>query len=154
ALLIPCFLIVVFLSLFHIKQLLLFVIFCTPLSVSLEEFVMDFPINMFLPTEPILFGIMLLIILKQLKRGTYDKAILNHPLSLALLFYLAWLVISTITSSHPLVSFKFLLNKLWFIIPLFFFGITLYKNQKNMFLVQWLYIISLSIVVVITLVKH
>ena len=41
--------------------------------------------------------------------------ILNHPVTYAILFYLFWILVTSVTSSMPLVSFKFLLARIWFI---------------------------------------
>ncbi len=152
--LLPAFIAIVYMSFYNLKQLLFFVIFCTPFSLNLESMDIGSSIGFYLPTEPILFGLTIILVLRLLHRRTYDKAILNHPITYAALFYLAWLGITSITSAYPMVSFKFLISKLWFIIPILLFGTILFKEKKNIFLVQWLYIIPLTIVVIITLIRH
>lgn len=150
----PVVLAIALMSFFYIKQLLFFVIFCTPLSLNLESIDTGASVGFYLPTEPILFGLSLILILKQIHKGKINKQILNHPISWCILFYLSWMLITSITSEHPLVSFKFLISKLWFLIPLYFFGVTIFKEKRNIILVQWLYLIPLSIVVIITLIRH
>lgn len=150
----PVFLIVTYLSFYNLNQLLYFVILCTPLSLNLESMDLGIDIGFYLPTEPILFGLSIILILRFLKFNTYDKKILNHGITLAVIFYLCWLFITSVTSSHMLVSFKFLIAKLWFIIPLFLYATTLFKDLKNIYKVIWLYLASLTLVVVITLIRH
>lgn len=150
----PFVLLIALMSFFYVKQLLFFVIFCTPLSLNLESIDTGASIGFYLPTEPILFGLSCLLILRQLYRGNYSKDIVNHPISLSIFLYLAWLFITSITSEHPLVSFKFLISKLWFFIPVFFFGITIFREKRNIVIAQWLYLIPLTIVVIITLIRH
>jgi O-antigen ligase len=53
-----------------------------------------------------------------------------------------------------LVSFKFLVSKIWFIIPLLLYVTSLFKDIKNIYRVQWLYLASLTLVVAITLIRH
>jgi len=150
----PVFLIVTYLSLYNLNQLLYFVILCTPLSLNLESMDLGIDIGFYLPTEPILFGLSIILILRFLKFNSYDKKILNHSITLAILFYLCWLFITSITSSHMLVSFKFLISKLWFIIPLFLYATSLFKDLKNIYRVIWLYLASLTLVVAITIIRH
>jgi putative inorganic carbon (hco3(-)) transporter len=153
--LLPIILLVVFAALFALDKLFLFVVFCTPLSLNLEQLNIG-GIGMYLPTEPILFGIMLVFLYKQffgsIKR---DTRILNHPITLAILFNLGWIFITSLTSEDPLISFKFLLSRMWFIVPIYFFGIWFFrKGVKNMYTFLWMYIIPLTAVLLLTLVKH
>jgi len=144
---------VVYFSFYKTKELLFFVILCTPFSLNLEELALG-NIGFYLPTEPILFGLMILISIRALLRGIYDKKLINHPVTLATLFYLSWMLITVFTSSNPIVSLKFLIAKLWFIIPLFFYLVIVFRDKENMYRVVWLYLISLAAVVFITLVRH
>lgn len=152
--LVPLALAIVYASIYHTKAVLLFVVFCTPFSLNLESMDLDASFGFFLPTEPILFGLMVLIILKWLSSTSYHREIVNHPITYAVLFYLAWIFVTCFTSEHPIVSLKFFISKLWFVIPLFFFGVQLFKKEKNIYLVQWLYLIPLALVVLITLIRH
>ncbi len=144
---------VVYFSFYKTKELLFFVILCTPFSLNLEQLALG-NVGFYLPTEPILFGLMILLSIKAFLRGTYDKKLLNHPITLSVFFYLFWMGITAFTSSNPIVSVKFLIAKLWFVIPLFFYLIIVFRKKENMFRVVWLYLISLSVVVLITLVRH
>ena len=153
--LLPIVLLVAFAALFELDKLFLFVVFCTPLSLNLEQLNIG-GFGMYLPTEPILFGIMLLFLYKQFfGHINRDTRILNHPITLAILFNLGWIFITSLTSEDPLTSFKFLLSRMWFIVPLYFFGIWFFrKGIKNMYSFLWMYILPLTIVLLITLVKH
>ena len=144
---------VVYFSFYKTKELLFFVILFTPFSLNLEQLSLG-NIGFYLPTEPILFGLMLILSIRALLRGTYDKRLLNHPITLSILFYLAWMLITVFTSSNPIISLKFLVAKLWFIIPLFFYLTVIFRERENMYRVVWLYLISLAIVVFITLIRH
>lgn len=153
--LLPIVLLVAFAAIFALDKLFLFVVFCTPLSLNLEQLNIG-GIGMYLPTEPILFGIMLLFLYKQFFGSTKrDSRILNHPITLAILFNLGWIFITSLTSEDPLISFKFLLSRMWFIVPIYFFGIWFFrKGIKNMNTFLWMYIIPLTAVLIVTLVKH
>jgi len=54
----------------------------------------------------------------------------------------------------PLVSFKFFISKLWYILPMFFIGSLFFKNTKNISYFIFLYSIPLACVVLYTLFNH
>ncbi len=141
------------LSFYRPAYLLYFIVFFTPLSINLEELEMG-GIAFYLPTEPLLFGLMLLLILGQLHSSIVPKQILTHPVSKAMLFYLAWIFITSCTSVDPIVSFKYLLSRLWFIIPIYFAGAALFLEFRNAQKFLLLYLIPFLGVVYFTLFKH
>ena len=152
AIVIPAILIFGYLALFRLDTLFWLVVFCTPLSVNLEKLEMG-GVGFFLPTEPLLFGLLLIISLKQLFRKS-NIEVKRHPFIISLSLYFIWVLITTITSEIPLVSFKFLLSKLWLIVPVFYFGLLLFKEIQNIKKYVWLYLISLSLVILFTLIRH
>src|SRR5690554_4236032 len=126
----PLALVIAYIAIFHTTTAFLLTVFLTPLSVNLEEFTHG-KIGLYLPTEPILFGLMLFIILKELKAPIMSKEFWKHPITLSLGFYLMWVLMTSITSEHPVVSFKFLLMKLWFIVPILMIGFNIFKKKNN-----------------------
>lgn len=134
-------------------KLIWFIVFTTPLSLNLEE--LEFGgLGMFLPTEPLLFGVMLIFFLKILYEKKYDSRVLNHPITIAVFFSLAWIIITTLTSSMPFVSLKFLLARMWFIVALYFLGTQLFKNKNSILTFFWLYLIPLVGVAIYTFIHH
>jgi len=151
---IPFVLIMAYVAFYHFDKLFMILVFCTPLSVNIEEFV-DGGVGLFLPTEPILFGMLMLIIFNQLQKNRFEKAIIFHPISIIIILQLLWITFTAITSELPIVSFKFLLTKLWFFIPIYFYGILFFKsNEKNIAKFMWLFVSALAIVVIYTLAHH
>ena len=67
---------------------------------------------------------------------------------------LIWILITTITSELPLVSSKYLLSRIWFVIPAYFVCAKLFKNPNNINKFIWLYIAGLIIVVFYTITNH
>ncbi len=151
---IPFVLVMAYVAFYHFDKLFMILVFCTPLSINIEEFV-DGGVGLFLPTEPILFGMLMLIMFNQFQKNRFEKAIIFHPISIVIIIQLLWIVLTSITSELPLVSFKFLLTKLWFFIPIYFYGILFFKaNEKNIPKFMWLFVSALAIVVVYTLIVH
>lgn len=150
---IPFALVLFLLAFVATDKLMWFIVFSTPLSLNLEELSFG-GIGMFLPTEPLLFGVMVIFLLKLLYERRYDMRVLNHPITIAILINLAWIVLTSLTSTMPFVSLKFLLARLWFIVAFYFIGTQLFKSVKNIRLFAWLYLIPLSIVAIYTFVHH
>ena len=149
---IPFALIAIYGAIFYTEVAFLALFFLTPISINIEEFVEG--IGLFVPTEPLLAGLMMLILAQQLKKPFIQFNILKNQLSWAILFYLLWIFISCITSSHPLVSFKFLLAKLWFVIPMILYGTMIFQERKNIKTALWLFCVGMILAMLYTLTMH
>jgi O-antigen ligase len=150
----PIVLAIVLMAIFAFDKLLYLVVLATPLSLPLSELVGGLPFNMFLPTEPLLFGILLIFIMQLLAKGTFDKAIFNHPISYAIYFSLFWILVTSFTSTMPVVSFKFLLSRIWFIVGFYFITAKLFESSRNIEKYIWLYTIPLLIVIFYSTYRH
>lgn len=150
--LLPVMLLVAIIFLFSLDKLLLLIAFLTPLAVNIRE--MDLGFSVSIPTEPLLFGVLILFVLRQLLNGRFDKKILRHPVSLAIFLMLIWLFVTTLTSQLPVVSLKYLLSRLWFIIPMFLIGTQLFRKIENIPTFIWLYVIGMTGIVFFTIIKH
>ena len=150
---IPFALVLLFMAFVATDKLMWFIVFATPLSLNIEE--LEFGgVGMFLPTEPLLFGVMVIFILKILYDREYDMTVLKHPITIAILINSTWLIITTLTSTMPFVSFKFLLARMWFIIAFYFIATQLFKKFQNIRLFFWLYLIPLAGVALYTFLHH
>lgn len=141
--LLPFALALVFMTFFHLDKLLWFIVFTTPLSLNLEELELG-GIGMYLPTEPLMFGVMILFFLKLIYDKGFDNRIIKHPITIAIFVYLAWMFITMLTSEMPIVSLKFLVAKLWFIVCFYFIGTQLFLKLNNYRIFFWCYLIPLS----------
>lgn len=149
---IPVLIIVGLMYIFWLDKLLLLIVFFTPLAINIADKEMGIGISV--PTEPLLLGVLLLFFLKTIFNGNFDRNIIKHPVSIAVLLSLLWILVTSITSSMPLVSFKFLLARLWFVVPFYFLGIVLFKDVRNITRFNWLYAIALVIVIGYTTIQH
>ena len=148
---VPVVLGILLLYVFSLDKVMLLISFTIPLSVTLEEFEQ---LAISLPAEPLLAGMLILFVAKLLYEGNYDRKIARHPIAIVIYCMFIWMIITTITSEMPLVSIKFILSRLWFVIPSFFFCALLFKKPKYIDWFIWLYIASLCIVVVYTTIVH
>jgi len=152
SILIPIGMIIALLYFVALDKLILLVVFLTPLAINVQN--MDMGLGISLPTEPLLFGVLVLFILKCLYSNNYDKKILKHPVTIFIIINLIWIFFTSLTSEIPLVSFKFFVARLWFVIPMYFIGTQLFRNLKNVKAFSWLYVIPLIGVIIYTVINH
>lgn len=150
--LLPLGLLIVGLALFRLDIILLFIVFCTPLSVGLEA--LEFNLGVHLPTEPLMAGAMLVFLVKVFFDKSYPQEVMRHPLSIAILLNLAWLFLAIFPSELPVVSIKFLVSRLWFVVTFYFMAIVLFRDDRNIERYMWLFIVPLSGVIIYTIINH
>lgn len=108
-----------------------------------------------LPTEPLILLLTGIYILYVLRRGKdMNSDFLRHPLTLILLLHVGWIAITTLTSGMFVVSLKFLLAKLWYLVTFYFLAGTLIKTEKDVRILVWSVFIPLMTTVVIVLLRH
>ena len=151
--LIPWFLLIMTVAFYSVDFILLLIVFLTPLSIKLSEIISGLGADLHMPTEPLLAGVLLLVIFKHFQGQGFDRKIITHPVSIAIYLNLIWLLLTTITSSMFLVSLKFLIARIWFLIAFYFLATQLFKSDGNMRKYIWLYTLSMSIVIGIVLFK-
>lgn len=149
---IPAGLLLVYQTIVDFKKVFYLLLFTLPLS---TEYYFPNGLGTDLPTEPLVIGLMLaygLYVLIHWKRMKRD--FLLHPISLFLLLHLAWMVFTMVTSSNVLVSFKFLLAKIWYVVGYFYLAGSLLKTEKDVKNFFWIIFIPFVIAVLVTLYRH
>jgi len=152
--LVPFVLIILLFAVFSLDKTILLITFFVPLSIPLRTFFPNLPVDMYLPTEPLMVGVLILFILKVLKDKTFDKKVLKHPVSIVIYFSLFWILVTALTSTMPVVSLKFLLSRVWFLVTFYFLATQLFKNPKNFKLFLSLYFSAFLITIAYTLKNH
>ncbi len=150
--LLPPVIMVLYMAITQLDKLLLFCVFLVPLSVNLSS--SEVRIGVSLPVEPILMGILILYVIRLLYSGKMNRELLSHPVTITILFNLAWIFITALTSQMPVVSFKWMLARLWFVIPFYFIGYYMFGDFKNTRRFLWMYILPLTIVIGYTIYNH
>ncbi len=151
---VPFIFLILWYALTDLKLTFLLTVFFTPLSLLISEFIPETPTDISVPSELLLIGLLLVFTLKILTGETIDKKILRHPVSIAVLINLFWILVTSITSSMPVVSFKFLLSRIWFVIPLYFMAAHFFKDKNFIKKFLWVYISAFVIVIFYTLYNH
>lgn len=150
----PLALLVLVIALQRLEWIFWIILFFVPLSFPLKELATGLDFNMFLPTEPLLAGLMIVFLIRLAIDKGFDKEILSHPVSQVILLQLAWILITTLTSTMPWVSLKFLFSRLWFVSVFFFMATQIFENKANIRKYIWVYLIPLSAIIVVITLKH
>ena len=145
----------IYLLFFQMEKFFYLTAFVIPFSIEMRDIIPEISFGFSLPAELMLAGMSVLFLLKILLDNSYPLIITKHKISLAIFFYLFWIFLTAITSTLPVVSFKFFAAKLWFIIPVYFlFAQYLKKNIHSAVTFFLCYAAGLAIVACITTYRH
>ena len=148
----PVFLVILYLYFYSLDKILLLITFLTPLAINITQF--EFNVGVSIPSEPMMLGVLLLFIIKLFYDNKFDPQIWTHPLTVVVGLQLVWMLITSLTSDMPLVSFKHLLARLWFVIPFYILGIKLFRKRSNINLFVWFYTVPFIGVIAYTTYNH
>ncbi len=148
----PLFLIILYLYFYSLDKVLLLITALTPVAINITQF--EFNVGVSMPSEPMMLGVLLIFIIKLFYSNEVEKKIWGHPLTIVIGLQLMWMLITSMTSDLPLVSFKHLLARLWFVVPFFILGIQLFRKRSNIRLFIWFYTIPLIGVIAYTTYNH
>jgi len=153
--LIPAVILLLLLAFFSFDSFVLSIVFFTPLAVTLKELGLSTDVDLSIPTEPFMAGVLLLLPIYQFYGKIIDKKVLTHPVTIVIFLQVAWMAFTCITSQMPLVSIKYLIARLWFIATAYFMMSYLFKKKdENVFKYLWLYIIPLTAVSAYITIQH
>lgn len=148
----PAVLLVVFVALVDFRHIYWLLLAMVPFS---TEIVLPNGLGTDLPTEPLMVGLMLIFgiyALSRLSRLSFDS--LRHPVTIALLVHLGWLLVTTVMSDLLFVSVKFLLAKLWYVVAFFFVTLYLVRSTTDFKRFFWIFFWPFLIVLLIILGRH
>jgi putative inorganic carbon (HCO3(-)) transporter len=149
----PLALMVAWTAFYRADWLLMLIAFATPLSLSLESLDIG-GIGFFFPTEPLMFGLMVMLIMRILMGGHLSREVVTHPVTLALLCYLGWICVTTLTSELPLVSAKQLIMRFWFATVSYYLMVVLFRRYDHIKRFIGLYLGGFLIIMVGTIIHH
>jgi O-antigen ligase len=134
------------------KLLFYFLLLTLPLS---DELQIADGLMMYIPTEPItivLMGVSLVYVI--LNRHLLKGKFWTHPITIIIYINLIWIVISTISSTHPVISIKYLLAKLWFVVVYYFLASHILNTYSNVRNALWLLFLATFFGVSYVMIKH
>ena len=126
--------------------------FTSPLSLNMADRFSE--INLSLPNEPLIILLMVGLVLKWLKSGSFSFPEVRNALGIILAVDLLWVAIAAANSTMPLISAKFLLSRFWYILVFFFFLTRFFQNTERMKKFLWFLTIGIFMVAVYTILNH
>ena len=144
--LVPLALLVVWLFIQRLETGLLCMALLTPFAINLALFP---GMELSMPVEPMMILFTFIFFFRVLIAKNYDLRLLRHPVTLLLLASLAWMLITSCTSRMPWVSFKYLIARIWFVVPFFFAAAQIFRDRKRITQFFWAYAIGLGTVILI-----
>jgi len=135
---------------FKVVYLLMWAV--VPLSTELDfsgGFATDFPVE---PLLVLLSGITILWVLQTLQKRSL--ALLFHPVTLMLLLHLGWIACMILPSRGVFVSVKYLLAKIWYIIPFYVLSYALLRNERDVRAWFFAVLIPLCLTIAVILFRH
>ena len=138
---------------FHTDWAMYLVALSTPFSVIIRS--KNIPLGLSLPSEALMILVTMIFLARILYDLSIDRKFLRHPISIAILVYLGWMLLTSLTSVRPVVSIKFFASKVWFITSCYWFFMQMANDGlRNAVRYFNCYAIGLSIIVLITTYQH
>ncbi len=151
-LLIPPALLVGYVAIVNVRHFYYLFFFLLPFSVELY---LPNGLGTDLPSEPLMIGLSfsaILLFLTSLHK--IPQKYIYHPLVLILLSHVGWVFVTSITAQNQVISIKYLIAKLWYIIPFFFYPLFLFRGKKEIIKCFKFFFIGMSLAALYVMVRH
>lgn len=107
------------------------------------------------PDEPLLILLTIVVLAKLIHEPAWlPRVLLKSRLFFIVVIHVLWIAVCCFYSTEPLLSVKFLLAKLWFIIPLVILPQVLLGDKRNMRLLAACLLVPMFFLVVQVLARH
>lgn len=108
-----------------------------------------------LPDEPLMILVSAIFVIRWINQPPQErKTIIQHPLIILLTVILVWMTLSVCFSSRPLLSFKYLLAKGWYMGAFVLVPLLLWNNTKQVYRSAFLLLASMVLVTGLIVIKH
>jgi O-antigen ligase len=128
--LVPPGLIILLFAVLSLEKFMIFTVFLVPLSVQLRFLVPETLVDLFLPTELLLFVILVNLTFKAIN-GELSRHLLKHPVTIIIALSVTWSVVTAITGTMPVVSLKSILARLWFVAGFYLLAAEIFSDSRK-----------------------
>jgi len=143
----PAGLLLVLLTVLSLEKTLMLILFLVPLSLQWSFFSEIVPFDVSIPTEPLLALILFIVLFKLTVTGEFSPELLRHPVTVITGVYLLWTLVTSLFSGMPLVSFKVLAYRMWFIAGFYLLASQIFLRKQNFEKYILAYSLGLAVVV-------
>lgn len=133
---------------------ILYILFLLTIPFSVEIYLPN-GLGTDLPSEPIMLaitGIAIILFIRKIK--DVDYSYLYNPITIFLILHLCWIGITAIGADYPIVSMKYWLAKIWYVVPFFFMPFKLIKSHEESKKAIYLLLVPLMVAVIWVLIRH
>lgn len=125
---------------------------CLPLSTELN---ITLQLGLDFPDEPLLLILTGLVILRWIHQPQWVHCdLVKHPLFLVLVIYMSWLLVTVLYSTEMILSAKYLLAKIWYILPFVVLPQLLLVEKKDVRRLALCLLIPMALIVLQSLARH
>lgn len=142
---------VLLLFIMNLEQGMMLMALLTPFAINME--IAHSGMELSVPVEPMMILFSLMFLFRVLIGHNYDRQLLRHPIYVVVLLSLGWMLLTVCTSQLPWISVKYLIARLWFVIPFFFAGAQIFSNPQRIREFFWAYAIGLISIIAISTIK-
>ncbi len=133
------------------RPLFLLLIFSIPWSLHLE---LGSSLAVDLPTEPLMLLFTGIFLFEAAAGRLFSKQAKIYPFHWLVFLLLFWTLLTSITSAFPDRSFKFLLAKLWYVLPLVYLAERLIRRPEDVRQIFWAFFVPMVLVVMGIILRH
>lgn len=123
------------------EAFMMVLVFFIPVSVSIKN--MGYGYGASLPVEGFVAIAALVLGFNFLRDTRIDARLWRHPVSLAILLQLLWIVMTTLTSTSHEVSIKFLVSRLSYLLVFYLGFMLLFRDWRKILRFNWMYMLGL-----------
>jgi putative inorganic carbon (hco3(-)) transporter len=138
--------------LYRPDQVLYLLAFIVPLTVKYDF--KDYGLSLSLPAEPIVFILSLFYLARLIITSHIDREVVKKAITIAIIINLAWIFITIFPSTMMLVSLKFFLARVCYILVFYFIGLSIYRDFEKIKIFFWLFGTALLVIVFYSLYRH
>jgi len=149
---IPAVLAVLWVTVVDIRSVFFLMLVCIPLSVEQAlpgGFATDLPSEQLMWLLTLVGGAWFL-----LNWRNVDARFVKHPVTLALLLHVAWIIVTTVTSQDFYISFKYLLAKGWYLIVFYCLAGHFLNDERDFRNLLWCFFLPLLFAVSTVIIRH
>lgn len=150
-LVVPFFMVVILLLLQHPRHLFYVLVFSIPWSV---EYNFSSTLSTDFPDEPLMLLTAFATIILLIKERKNLSKLQLHPLLFLVLLQLAWALITVISSTHILVSVKYVLAKSWYLLAFVAMPLYIFKEEKEIKRSAIILAVSMLLFMCLALIRH
>lgn len=133
------------------EQLYWCFLFVLPLS---TEFNFTPGLGLDLPGEPLLIGLTFFMLGSVIYQPSQYRKLFNSGIAKWLVIYFSWMTISACYAENTWLATKFILAKVWYILPLVFLTALIHTQKPNFKKLAYMLCIPMLLVVIQALIRH